>query len=257
MAYLRISTIITLLVSISIAQNNRNGDELLQVSTIDALLGGIYEGEVSIGQLLQSGNFGLGTFNSLDGEMVVMDGICYQIKSDGKVSSVPLSLKTPFAAVTFFKTDKKAFYHDTLTFDQLLQKIDSLTSSFNLIYAVKVKGRIITAKARSVPSQKPPYRQLAQITKNQPVFSFDNVNGTLIGFRCPSYVKSLNVPGYHFHLITDDKKSGGHLLSLVADSLTIEIDETDSYRLLMPHDKFFMSADFNGNKEDVLKKVEQ
>lgn len=238
------------------AQFQRN-DEVVQVSTIDALLGGIYDGEVNIGQLLKSGNFGLGTFNSLDGEMVTLDGICYQIKADGKAYRVNSAIKTPFAAITFFETDIKATCTDTLNLEQLHQKIDSLIPSVNYLYAVKVTGRIINATARSVPSQKPPYKPLAEVTRDQPVFSFTNTNGTLVGFRCPQYVNGLNVPGFHLHLLTDDRKVGGHLLSLTADSITIALDQSDSYRVLLPHDKEFSSADLTGNKDEELKKVER
>jgi acetolactate decarboxylase len=79
----------------------------------------------------------------------------------------------------------------------------------------------------------------------------------LAGFRCPQYVNGLNVPGYHLHLLTQDRKAGGHLLSLVADSVTIEIDQSDSYRVILPHDKEFSSAVLTGNKEEELKKVEK
>lgn len=238
------------------AQVKRN-DEIAQVSTINALLGGIYDGEVNIGELLKFGNFGLGTFNSLDGEMVALDGICYQIKADGKALRVNSSLKTPFAAVTFFETDIKLLCKDTLNLNQLQKKIDSLIPSVNHLYAVKVTGHIISATARSVPSQKPPYKPLIEVTRDQPVFSFTNIKGTLAGFRCPRYVNGLNVPGFHLHLLTEDRKAGGHLLSVIADSVTIEIDQSDSYRIILPHDKEFLSADLTGNKEEELKKVEK
>jgi len=42
-----------------------------------------------------------------------------------------------------------------------------------------------------------------------------------------------------------------------ADSLTIEIDQTDSYKILLPHDEFFAKADFSGDKEADLKKAEK
>jgi acetolactate decarboxylase len=256
MGRFRIGFCVILVFTLVQAQVKRN-DELVQVSTIDALLGGIYDGEVNIGQLLKSGNFGLGTFNSLDGEMVTLDGICYQIKADGNVYKVSSSLKTPFAAVTFFETDIKVICKDTLNLNQLQQKIDSLIPSPNYLYAIKVTGNIISATARSVPAQKPPYKPLVDVTREQPTFSFTNIKGTLAGFRCPQYVNGLNVPGYHLHLLTQDRKAGGHLLSLVADGVTIEIDQSDSYRVILPHDKEFSSAVLTGNKEEELKKVEK
>jgi len=252
-----ITCIIMVLFTHSVSQIKKDADQLVQISTIDALLGGIYDGEISVENLLQYGNFGLGTFNILDGEMVVADGVCYQVKSDGRVNLPSITAKTPFAAVTYFETDSKFTINNRVSLDQLLARIDSSLASVNMIYAVKVTGRIISATARSVPSQKPPYRKLTEITKTQPVFSFTNRRGMLVGFRCPPYVKGLNVPGYHLHLLTDDKKEGGHLLSLSADSLTIEIDQTDSFKMILPHDSVFAKANFTGDKELELKKVEK
>jgi acetolactate decarboxylase len=257
MNYRFLTCCILLLTSLSFTQIKKETDLLFQVSTIDALLGGIFDGEISIDNLLQQGNFGLGTFNTLDGEMVVMDGVCYQIKSDGKVSIPAVTSKTPFAAVTFFEPDSKFTIPGQVSLEQLQAKIDSSLTSINMIYAIKITGKFISATARSVPAQKPPYRKLVEITRTQPVFSIANRHGTLIGFRSPSYVKGLNVPGYHLHLITDDKKEGGHLLSLTADSLTIEIDKTDSFKMILPHDEFFAKANFSGDKEAELKKVEK
>jgi acetolactate decarboxylase len=189
--------------------------------------------------------------------MVTLDGICYQIKADGKAYRVNSAIKTPFAAVTFFDTDIKVICKDTLNLDQLQQKIDSLIPSVNYIYAVKITGFFINATARSVQSQKPPYRPLVEVTRDQPVFSFTNTKGTLVGFRCPQYVNGLNVPGFHLHLLTEDGKAGGHLLSLTADSITVEIDQSDSYRVMLPHDKEFSSAELTNNKKGELKKVER
>ena len=245
-----------LFVTFSFAQVT-NKDQLLQISTIDALLGGIYDGETTVEQLLKQGDFGIGTFNTLDGEMVVLNGICYQIKSDGKVNVASGSMKTPFAAITPFETDNKIFLKGPYTLDQLQAKIDSIIPSVNMFYAIKISARFLTATARSVPSQKPPYIKLIEITKSQPVFSFENKKGTLVGFRCPPYVKGLNVPGYHLHLLTDDKKQGGHLLSMNADSITVEIDKTDSFKMVLPHDVFFARAYFSIDKENELEKVEK
>jgi len=77
-------------------------DVLFQTSTFDALDKGVAEGEVTIKNLKQHGDFGIGTFNAVDGEMVVLDGNCYQIKMDGVAYPVDDSMKTPFSFVTSF-----------------------------------------------------------------------------------------------------------------------------------------------------------
>ena len=77
-----------------------------QTSTMAALLDGIYDGDVTIADLLSHGDFGLGTFNHLDGEMVVLDGTCYHLRADGTARIASPQDKTPFAAVLQFRPDK-------------------------------------------------------------------------------------------------------------------------------------------------------
>src|ERR671910_3269594 len=78
---------------------------LFQTSTIDALLEGKYDGDVSFAELEERGDFGLGTLDALDGEMIALDGDFYQIDSDGLVNPVGKTTKTPFAVVTIFEPE--------------------------------------------------------------------------------------------------------------------------------------------------------
>src|ERR1700760_964701 len=73
-----------------------------QTSTMGALLEGIYDGDVTIAELLTHGDFGLGTFNHLDGEMVVLDGVCYHLRADGTATVASDNDLTPFAVVLPF-----------------------------------------------------------------------------------------------------------------------------------------------------------
>src|SRR3712207_8423939 len=57
---------------------------LFQTSTIEALLDGNYEGDVTFAELEDRGDFGLGTFDALDGEMIALDGDFYQVRADRK-----------------------------------------------------------------------------------------------------------------------------------------------------------------------------
>src|SRR5580698_4362033 len=84
---------------------HRHGNEVYQTSTMGALLDGVYDGDVTIRELLRHGNFGLGTFNGLDGEMLVLDGVCYQLRGDGSARVADPDQRTPFAVVTWFDPD--------------------------------------------------------------------------------------------------------------------------------------------------------
>ena len=73
---------------------------LYQTSTMSALVDGIYDGSMTIAELLEHGDFGVGTFNQLDGEMVVNEGVCFHLFSSGEARVASPHDLTPFAAVT-------------------------------------------------------------------------------------------------------------------------------------------------------------
>jgi acetolactate decarboxylase len=99
-----------------------------QTSTMAALLDGIYDGDVTIAELLTHGDFGLGTFNHLDGEMVVLDGSCYHLRSDGSATTASPQDKTPFAAVLWFRPDPTRNIKESAERATLTAQIDSAVS---------------------------------------------------------------------------------------------------------------------------------
>lgn len=216
------------------AQVPRTRDTLFQVSTISALLEGDYEGEITFQELKKHGNFGIGTFNNLDGEMVGLRGDFYQVKADGKVYPVKDSMKTPFALVTFFHPDKAFPLNESLNYPELMAFLDGLIPNKNLFYAIKIEGTFRYIKTTSVPAQEKPFPPLTEVVKNQPEFEFRMVRGTLVGFRCPEYAGGINVAGYHFHFLTEDRKAGGHLLECETEMASIQIDSSSSLFLVLP-----------------------
>jgi acetolactate decarboxylase len=229
-----------------------------QVSTIDALLAGSYEGQITLDQLLTYGNFGIGTFDGLDGEMAVLDGQVFQIKADGRVYRPPLHLTTPFASVVQFKADYLLTIDKETDFKGLEKLIGDSITNKNLFAAIKVKGTFRTMKTRSVPAQKEPFPPLAEVTKNQPVFDLGAVSGTLVGFRSPVFVKGINVPGDHLHFISDDFKSGGHVLDFRLLKGTVEIDVCHQFYMVLPEKGgSFGQVDLGVDRSEELEKVER
>jgi len=204
----------------------KDRDVLFQTSTISALSEGDFDGNLTYKDLRQHGDFGLGTFDDLDGEMVALADEFYQIKADGKAYPVEDSMETPFAVVTFFEPDKTASLDKALDYEQLKQYLDSMLPARNIFYAIEVKGAFKYIKARSVSAQNKPYPSLAEALEGQTIFEFHDVTGSLVGFWCPSYVEGINAPGYHFHFINSDRQNGGHLLDCETENVKIEIDYT-------------------------------
>ena len=233
-------------------------DTVTQVSTIDAILAGAYEGQVRCCDLAEYGNLGIGTFNDLDGEMVFLDGKFYQVRADGKVYSPDSNEKTPFAAVVDFEKDIVAQLDSGLDLSGLEAVIDKTVPNQNIFCALRIKGEFSVMKTRSVPAQSKPYPPLTEVTKNQPVFDMENISGTIVGFRCPSYVKGVSVPGYHLHFISDDFTAGGHILGLSVKRAVAEIDICNRFLLILPDDENgFGKVGLSIDRSDDLKKAEK
>ncbi|MCD1295373.1 acetolactate decarboxylase [Methanocella sp. CWC-04] len=233
------------------------GDVLYQVSTIDALMQSVYDGIIPNEELKKHGDIGIGTFNGLDGEMVAVDGNYYQIKSDGVAYPVKDDMMIPFATVTFFEIDKTILVEDAGNFTEFTGKMDAVLPSSNLFYAFRIDGQFPYIKARSVPKQEKPYPLLVDAVANQSVFEFHNVTGTIVGFYTPQYGKGINVPGYHLHFITDDRKAGGHILDFSIDEADVKLDITPEFYMELPTDGDFIGVDLTKDLHKELEKVEK
>lgn len=234
-----------------------NKDTLYQISTLSALMKGGYDGEADVRDLKSHGDFGLGTFNRLDGEMVVLDGKIYQVKYDGTVCPVENGVMTPFAAITFFGSDKGIDLNEKLDLAGLSKAIDAIIENKNIIYAVRIKGRFDYIKTRSVPRQERPYRPLVEVTKDQSVFEMRDVEGTIVGFRVPEYMQGLNAAGYHLHFISEDRKAGGHLLQCMTNRVRVDIDDTPEFYMSLPENEEFSGMDLSGNQSKEIAKAEK
>ncbi len=243
----------------SVPQGSRKSkDVLFQTSTINALLAGVYDGDMTFRTLRQHCDFGLGTVNALDGEMIGIGGEFYQIKTDGKAYLIADTMKTPFAEVTFFNPDTTRKIKDSIgNYDQLKSYLNRLLSNKNIFYAIKIEGTFSYVKTRSVPRQQKPYPPLVDVVKNQVVFEFHQTKGTMVGFWCPAYVKGINVPGYHFHFITTDRKAGGHVLACSMQNVTVKIDPIPAFYMVLPRSRAFDKIDLSGGKQKELEKVEK
>ncbi len=242
---------------ISVQEPEMKNDILFQISTINFLLDGVYDGDMTFGELKKKGDFGIGTFNNLDGEMVELDGNIYQIRSDGVAYPVNDSMMTPFSAVTFFESDKKYSVDRVMNYSETTKYLDEMLPTKNIIYALRMNGTLDYIKTRSVPRQIKPYPKLIEVTKTQPTFEFHNVAGTIIGFRVPDYMSGVNVPGYHLHFLTGDGKAGGHVLEWQLTNASFDIDYTYDFAMQLPKNEDYYKLDSSKNKTEELAKAEK
>lgn len=228
--------------------------ELYQTSLMSALLGGVYEGQMTYAELEKHGDFGLGTFNDLDGEMIAFDGQFFQLRADGSARPVLLSERTPFAVVTTFRAEQELTISDPISKASLLETIDAATDA-NLFSAIRIDGLFETMQTRTVSRQSKPFPPLTEATKGQAENRLENVRGTLAGFRSPSYAQGVGVAGYHLHFLREDKQAGGHSLDFTLREGCVRFATLHSLHIELPNSEAFLSADLSGANVDEQVKV--
>jgi acetolactate decarboxylase len=183
---------------------------IYQVSAFEALRVGNYDGTYQVSGLTRHGDFGVGTFNRLDGEMVVLGGQVFQIDGFGDARAPRPGTETPFAFVTTFRPKTSFSVAAPMTSQRIQAEIDKRFPSG--ILAIRIHARFTALLARSFAPQHRPYLPFARIGDRQSMLRYGTAEGDLVGFRMPSGVGALNVPGYHFHFISSDRAHGGHVL---------------------------------------------
>ncbi|MCB1068012.1 MAG: acetolactate decarboxylase [Simkania sp.] len=225
--------------------------QIFQVSTFSALMEGVYDGSMTYEEVAKQGDFGLGTFNQINGEMVALDGVFYQDSPNGTLSKVQPSETTPFAVVTFFKSSfsqkllsSKNFGHlGKLLFPSIVQK--------NTPHALKIEGSFRHLHLRSLPKQEPPYSDLVQAVKKQNEYDFYDIEGTLVGYYFPEYLNGVNVGGFHFHFISSDHTKGGHVLEVSTKSGTCYFQPCENLKIHFPNSSSFAEANLSEDLEEI------
>jgi acetolactate decarboxylase len=223
---------------------------------VNALVEGIYREKVPLASILEHGDFGIGTFDSLDGEMVILDGRVFQIAGDGRVSEVTGPATSPFACVTFYAPASHDDLADASSYDGFLEWLDGLLPSRNIFYALRVEGTFADVRVRSVPRQEN-YLPLVEVAKQQAEFTFAEAEGTLAGFFTPSFMGSLNVPGLHLHFLSSDRTQGGHLLSCRPLRVRAGVQFISTLELGLPMSLDYLTWDFSRDTGADLEEAEK
>lgn len=214
---------------------------------IIAFLNGFYTGTVTVAEVEKHGNFGLGAFADLDGEMVSIDGVIYQITSDGRVHKPGPSTLLSYAQMTHFGADRSSRVPVNASFATLVSTVLGGRTRADAFYAIRLTGTFASVETRAVPKQKPPYPPFCEVTKTQPTFHFRDVEGTMAGFIGPPYASTMDTSGLHLHFVTKDGKAGGHVLAFTAKDVTAELERMDQMQVDFPRDpsfeKFSVAAD--------------
>jgi acetolactate decarboxylase len=229
---------------------------LFQVSTTGALVQGVYNKAVTVGALKNHGDFGLGTFEGLDGEMVVVDGQFYQAHGDGRITKPPDSAPVPFATLTHFRSQHRAHLGKIGSMSEFTAGLDKLRRSDNLFFAARIDGHFDEVHWR-VACKVEGGVHLDTATDHQAEFHLRDVTGTMVGFWSPPYSKTISVAGWHLHFLTEDRKSGGHVLGCKAAGLEVQLHDLDDLHLALPETREFLQADLTQDPSAALDKAEK
>lgn len=229
---------------------------IFQTSTIEALLDGAYDGDVTFAELAEHGNFGLGTLDACDGEMIALDGAFLRADVEGAIHPVTPETKTPFAVTTFFEPGEPVPLEGPLDQASLLETMSRHARDDLPCQAVRVDGRFDLVRTRSVPRQERPYPPLVEVVRQQVVSELRDVEGTLVGFRFPDYAAGMSVPGYHLHFVTDDRTRGGHVLDCHIRHGSLLVDRSSALHLELPAGVELQEPDASGMPGDAVERVE-
>src|SRR5438874_735965 len=141
---------------------------LYQISTSSALVEGVYSGSVCSSVLLEHGDFGLGTFEGLDGEMVILDSQIYQVAD--RVRHRTDDFLVPFASITHFRARSSFEIDNVACLKGIDLACDQQRISDNLFYALRLDGIFETIHARAVHTV-PQNTRLLDAAKTQSEFT--------------------------------------------------------------------------------------
>ncbi len=229
---------------------------LFQASTVGALLEGAYDGDVSFAELAEHGDLGLGTLNSLDGEMIALEGRFFRANVDGHTAEIDPAVRSPFAVMSWFQPTVEFALEGPSDEAAFLGAIDERVPPGAESWSFRVDGEFERIHARSVPRQQPPYRPLTEVVADQHTFDLDSVEGTIVGFRFPDYAEGIEVSGYHNHFISADRKRGGHVLAFRTADVRVRIDPSSDLHVELPPGVDLSDAELTESTRAALQRAE-
>lgn len=234
--------------------------KMYQVSTLQALTQGDFYGNATVGELLQKGDTGLGTFEAVDGEMIIVDGKCYRAKADGTVELAQATDTTPFASVTFLNKSIVFNINEEQSMADVLEHLDVRVQDAgeNNIYACRIDASFSEVYARSEMKQQEPYKTFAKVLEtDQREFRFQDVNGSLVCVYFPKYMDGLNLAGWHVHFISDDRTMGGHVFNFRLKEGRAYLGATSGFTFMIPKSDYFQKLKLTEVSEEEIASVEK
>ena len=235
--------------------------KMFQVSTLQALALGYTKSVITVEELLEHGDIGLGTFEGVDGEMIVLDGKCYQATAFGAAFEAPRDKGVPFCAVSHLKDGEQFDIENIGSINDLKNQLDlriDMNFELNSMHIVRIDGCFERVMARSETGKDSHHIELKNLLENnQKDFVFNDIEGTLVCVHFPDYMDGINAPGWHLHFISKDGKKGGHVFDATFESAKAVIVKISAIEIKLPEGAYFDTYALKEASNSDIKKVEQ
>ena len=234
---------------------------MYQVSTLQALALGYSRPVITVGELLTHGDIGLGTFEDVNGEMILADGMCFRAVEDGTAFPADPDMGVPFASVT--KEDRsRAFEIGEITDIERLKEVLTLKIeedfALNSMHIIRIDGHFSTVLARSESPHRSHHVDLKDIlAKTQRDFGFEEIDGTLVCVYYPDFMDGINLPGWHIHFLSEDRTGGGHVFDIVFSGAQARWTRRNRIEIALPSEPAFDTYALKGASQGDIKDVEQ
>ena len=219
--------------------------KLVQASTLNALMLGNFDTTILVRDFLSEADTGIGTYTGLDGEAIFENGVAYKATADGGVSIMKPEDGVAFGTVARF--DSMLPEHEAKSFENI-EELKELLKPYtdenpNIFYMLVMSGSFDLMHVRSCYVCEKPYPTLSEAASHQKEFKYENVKGKVIAVYCPPYVEGMNLPGWHFHFLSEDKTKGGHILGLSGNGLKYRIEPISEWEVILPENAEFAKLD--------------
>ncbi len=233
---------------------------MYQVSTLQALALGYSRAVITAGELLQKGDTGLGTFEDVNGEMIVMEGTCYRADQNGRIAPVPPETGVPFAAVARLSGEQRFPLEDLPDIEALRRELTrNIEERFGLnsMHVVRIDGEFDKVDARSEAPYRSHHVSLKEILgETQNAFLFENIRGSLVGVYFPDYMDGINMPGWHLHFLSEDRAKGGHVFDVCLHKARAMVDKISGIEIDLPREAAFDTYSLKQDLQAEIQSVE-
>ena len=233
---------------------------LYQLALFQSVAQGEYYGASSVAAFKQHGDFGMGIFEAVNGELIMLDGVVYQALYDGSVVIPPEDAQIPYGNCAFFTPDiclPDISCGSLETLETILNET-VLEQGKNQFYFARIQGFFPSVRVRSELAQQEPYRMLnIALRTDQREYCYENISGTMVGLYCPAYMQSMNAPGWHFHFISEDRSAGGHMTGAALKGCKTQLCKMSRLVTDIPDSDTFNAKDLGIDVMDAIREAER